>query len=160
MTIGLEVLGTRMLALIHESSVHSFATVLAIFLAGLAAGAAAAGALLSRGLAARSVAGGGWIVSGAGVLFVPPLFHAMTPGLQYAGERRGLWMHEAEIAALAAAALLPAVVPAGAVLPALMQMCGEGIVDGPARRLGPLLAANTAGAIAGPFVATFVAGPA
>ncbi len=161
-TLGLEVLGTRMLALVHENSIYSFATVLAVFLVGLGVGAGEVRRLLSRGLSPAIIAGTGWLGAGASVVAMPALFNTMTSGLRYAGGTEGLMRHEIAIAVLALATMLPAAILAGSVLPALMEMCGEmgGRTRSTGSALGALLCANTLGAIAGPIVAIFLVGPA
>ena len=156
-TLGLEVLGTRMLALVHENSVYSFATVLAVFLVGLGFGADTVRALLSRGLPWRAIAGTAWIGAGLLTAAMPWLFHKMTSGLRYVGSTEGLVRHEVAIAGLALATMLPAVFLAGCVLPALMQAYGR--TRSASSALGALLCANMLGAIAGPLVVLFLLGP-
>jgi spermidine synthase len=166
-TLALEVLFTRALALVHENSLYSFATVLAVFLCGLAAGAGLARFLLARGTPPSRVAGAGWIAAGIFVMTVPALFHALTSGLRYAGGSAGLLAHEIHLAGLALATMLPVTLCAGAVLPALMQQAGSltsragaAARAGSTESLGVLLGANTMGALAGPWIALFVTGPA
>ncbi len=158
--LGLEVLWTRMVALVHENSVYSFATVLAVFLTGIAAGAAVARAMLARGVRPRTIMGAGWIGAGVWVVATPTLFHALTSGLRYAAGSQGLLRHEMEIGGLALATMLPATLLAGTVLPALMEMLGVGHAGSASRALGMLLGANTLGAIVGPVVVLFLVGPA
>ena len=157
-TLGLEVLGTRMLALVHENSVYSFATVLAVFLVGLGSGADTVRALLSRGIPWRAIAGTAWVGAGLLTAAMPWLFHEMTSGLRYAAGTEGLARHEIAIAGLALATMLPAVFLAGCVLPALMQVYGR--ARSASSALGALLCANMLGAIAGPLVVLFLVGPA
>lgn len=156
-TLALEALASRAFALVHENSVYSFATIVAVLLAGLAAGAALARRALQRRVAPRALATVGWAGAGAWMVLFPALF-VRTTGLDYlTGE--GLFPHEAHLALLAAAALLLPSVSLGVVLPALIQEHGEaGREHGTA--VGGILAANTAGAIVGPFVALFVLAPA
>ncbi len=155
--LGLEALATRAFALVHENSVYSFATVVAVFLAGLGAGAAIARAALQRGVAARALVAVGWAGAGAWMVLMPALFVRIT-GLDYIRAGR-LLAHEARLAALVAAVLLAPSVLLGLVLPALMQEKGDAARQGgPA--VGAVLAANTAGAILGPLVALFALAPA
>jgi spermidine synthase len=156
-TLALEALASRAFALVHENSVYSFATVVAVLLAGLACGAALARIALARGVAPRSLAGAGWAGAGVWLVLLPALFVAAT-GLDYLTSGR-LFTHEAHLALLAVTTLLAPSVLLGLILPALMQE--EGDVEregGPAA--GAILAANTAGAIAGPLVALFALAPA
>jgi spermidine synthase len=156
-TLGLEALATRAFALVHENSVYSFATVLAVFLAGLGAGAVLARAALQRGIAARQLVVVGWAGAGAWIVLLPALF-VRTTGLEYIAGG-GLLAHEARLAALVVAALLAPSILLGLALPALMQEEGEAARQGgPA--VGAILAANTAGAILGPGIALFALAPA
>ncbi|HEU4893962.1 MAG TPA: fused MFS/spermidine synthase [Vicinamibacterales bacterium] len=156
-TLALEALGSRAFALIHENSVYSFATVVAVLLAGLASGAAAARRALRRRVAPRALASIGWAGAGVWMVVLPALFVRIT-GLDYVTSAR-LLAHEAHLALLVGATLLVPGLLLGLLLPALMQEEGELEREGgPA--VGAILAANTAGAIAGPLVALFVLVPA
>lgn len=157
--LGLEVLWTRMLALVHENSAYSFATVLAVYLAGTGIGAGLARRLLARGWRSATLIGAGWIGAGLWVAISPDLFYLLTSGLDYVSSASGLFRHELRIAGLALVTLFPSTVLAGVALPALMERAGGagGIAAGPV--LGRLLFANTLGAIAGPLAALFVVGP-
>jgi len=155
-TLALEALASRAFALIHENSVYSFATVVAVLLAGLASGAAAARRALRRRVAPRALASIGWAGAGVWMVLLPALFVRIT-GLDYVTSAR-LLAHEAHLALLAGATLLVPGLLLGLLLPALMQEEGELEREGgPA--VGAILAANTAGAIAGPLVALFVLAP-
>jgi spermidine synthase len=156
-TLGLEALATRAFALVHENSVYSFATVVAVFLAGLGGGAAVARAALQRGIAPRGLVTIGWAGAGVWMVVLPALF-VRTTGLDYVAGGR-LLAHEAQLAVLVAAGLLAPSVLLGLALPALMQEEGEAARQGgPA--VGAILAANTAGAILGPLLALFAVAPA
>ena len=157
--LGLETLWSRMLALVHENSLYSFATVVAVFLSGIGAAAAVVRALLARGSRPRVIVGAGWIGAGVCVVATPTLFHALTSGLRYSGGSAGLLRHQLGIGGLAIATILPATLLAGAVLPALMEIAGGRHGRPAGRALGSLLFFNTLGAIAGPLVALFLIGP-
>jgi len=156
-TLALQALATRAFALVHENSVYSFATVVAVFLTGLGGGAAFARAALQRGIAARGLVAIGWAGAGAWMVVLPALF-VRTTRLDYVAGGRFL-AHEAHLAALVGAALLAPSILLGLALPALMQEEGEtGRQGGPA--VGAILAANTAGAILGPLLVLFAVAPA
>jgi len=154
--LAFEALASRAFALVHENSVYSFATVVAVFLAGLAAGAGLARWGLRRHVGPRALATMGWAGAGAWMVLFPALFVRAT-GLDYL-TGRGIFTHEAQLALLAAAALLPASVCLGVVLPALIQERSE-VEREHGLAVGGILAANTAGAIVGPFVALFAFAP-
>ena len=153
-TLGLEALAARAFALVHENSVYSFATVVAVFLAGLGGGAALARAALQRGVAPRGLVAVGWAGAGAWMVLLPALF-VRTTGLEYV-TGGGFPAH---LALLVAFGLLAPSVLLGLALPALMQEAGgKARHGGPA--VGAILAVNTAGAVMGPLLALFLLAPA
>lgn len=153
LTIMLEILWTRMLAQVHENSIYSFAIVTAVFLVGLTGGA-----MLARLLAARfridSLLGIAWAAAGLLVFVSPQLFYLFSDGLNYLSDSdhnvglQTLW--------LAAAIMLLPLLAAGMILPLLIKFTGVGLGGQFAPRLGRLLAINTAGAIIGPLLATYL----
>jgi spermidine synthase len=136
--------------------VYSFATVVAVLLAGLACGAALARSALQRGMASRALVSAGWAGAGLWMVLLPALFVRAT-GLDYL-KGGGLLAHEIHLALLAGAALLVPSILLGLALPALMQEAGDAEREG-GRAVGAILAANTAGAILGPLVALFALAP-
>lgn len=154
LVLALEVLWARMLAQVHENSIYSFAIVLAIFLAGLAAGAALARALLARGWNVYKALGLAWVSAGVLVFATPPLFYWLTGGLSYVNE----FGRDAELLTLAFAAstMLAPTMLAGMVLPLLMEVNADARSDSAGPMLGRLLAFNTAGSVVGPLVATYL----
>lgn len=156
-TLALEALASRAFALIHENSVYSFATVVAVLLAGLAAGAAVARSGLGRGITPRALASLGWAGAGVWIVLLPAMFVRVTR-LDYLTSAR-LLTHEVHLALLAGAMLLVPGVLLGFLLPALIEEHGEVEREGgPA--VGAIVGANTAGAIAGPLIALFALAPA
>lgn len=155
-TIGFEALAARAFALVHENSVYSFASVVAVFLLGLAMGAALSRAALARGVTPRALLTAGWGGAGATIALVPASFVKLT-GLDYlpGGSLLG---HELHLVLLAGSVLLVPCVLSGLALPALMQELGESRgAGGPA--IGIVLAANTVGAILGPLLSLFLLAP-
>jgi spermidine synthase len=157
LVLALEVLWARMLAQVHENSIYSFAIVLAVFLVGLAGGAALARALMRRRRDPRTVLGFAWVFAGVLVFGSPPLFHFLTGGLRYAGEP-GAGANLSTLVYAAATMLVPTIL-AGMILPLLMELTGAVRVGAPGELLGRLLGVNTAGAVAGPLLATYVVLP-
>jgi spermidine synthase len=137
--LGLEVVWSRLGALLLGSSVYAVAIVLAVFLAGIAAGAA-----LGRRLGAGAL-GGSLVALGllaiAGTLPWRALPHAL--GLAWSG------LGEAGLlpagAALLAVAMAGAPVASGATFSAALAGAG----GGPTRAAGRVLAANTLGSVIG-----------
>ena len=123
LVLALEVLWTRMFALVHENSVFSFAVVVALFLAGLAGGAALARQFLFRGGRVWAGLAAAWMGCGLLILFAPRLFVLLTSGMTYmdsaAGEIPG-W----RALSISVPVMLPAVLLAGGILPLLMELAG------------------------------------
>ena len=164
--IAEEVLWTRALLPHLNSSTYAFSVILAVFLAGLAGGAACAGAALRR----RPQAALPWLVAtqlaaAALVLLSPELLRlaeVTVPG--YVGVRRatGLaaWLGVVGVSlARAALALLPPTLALGFAVPLLAQLhAGDGGERGAAA--GRVSAWNTVGAVGGALAARFVLLPA
>lgn len=148
----LQVTQGRMFAQVHENSIYSFAVVLAVFLAGLAGGAALARDCLRRGAGARFTLGAAWIAGGLAVFATPHMFFALTGGLDYL-KGTGGW---GRMLLVALPTVLLPVLLGGMVLPLLMELAGVSSDNPTGRVLGWLLAANTAGAIAGALLGAFV----
>jgi spermidine synthase len=154
LVLGLEVLWTRMLAQVHENSIYAYAIVLAVFLAGLAGGAFLSRLLLSRSFDPNRALGLAWIGSGLLVFASPGLFYFLTNGLSYVNEF-GSSPALTTVTLALATMLLPTLL-AGMVLPLLMDLITGSNRGEAGPMLGSLLAKNTAGAIAGPLIATFI----
>jgi spermidine synthase len=156
--LALEVFWTRMFALVHENSIYAFSAVVAVFLAGLAGGAALAREYLRRGYSAKAGLVAAWGGSGLLVLLSPRLFLSLSSGMEFLADSPGTSIYGFRILLLAVPIMLPAMLIAGAILPLLMELAGgqRGTPAGPA--LGRLLAVNTIGSILGPLLANFVLG--
>ena len=140
-----EVFAARLFALVHENSAHAFAIIVAVFIAGLSAGAALARTLLLHGRGAASILGSSWVACGVFIVATPWLLDALR------GEVEGTAL--LPLAGTAAAVLLPAAIAGGMGLPAVMDLAlsRPGASTGPV--LGKLLAANGIGCAAGPLIA-------
>ncbi len=165
LTLAMEVLWTRMLAQVLHNSVYSFSAVLVTFLVSLAAGAFLAG-VLARRVGADASGKNSLVVlatllalAGTATGTAPFLFHWFTGGLAYTGGTSGFAGYVASVFGLAFVVTLVPVTLAGAVLPYLFKL-RERAGLAPGALIGRLIAANTAGAIAGSLVAGFVALPA
>jgi spermidine synthase len=158
-TLGLEVLWARMFSMVHENSLYSFAVVVAVFLLGLAGGAALARHLLGRGQAPERILAWTWSAAGLLVLASPRLFYAMTGGFDYVPATGGL-ASLGRLLLVAALTMFPACLGLGTALPVLMEMSGSVRDRRTGAMLGQLLGVNTAAAIAGPLLITFLVAPA
>jgi spermidine synthase len=156
-TIGLELLWTRMLALVFQNSVYSFGSVVAVFLAGLAAGAVLVARLLKRYPAWR-VLRASLLATAALVALTPAALTLLTGGLEPLAGHGGWLLHSLSTVGLTAAVILLPVVAAGMTLPCVWELWRDR--PGSGSRLGRPTAVNTVGGILGPLVAGFVALPA
>jgi spermidine synthase len=153
--LALEVLWTRMFALVLHNSVYSFAAVLVVLLVALAVGSVLAHAL-SR-TAARPAAVLSLLATAAGVAvaLTPFVFHRLTGGLRYLAPDAD-W--PAYVGVIFGTAALVTFVPAalcGVVWPYLLRV-SEGAYANAGAAIGRLAAANALGAIAGSLAAAFV----
>jgi spermidine synthase len=150
-TLGLEVLYTRLFALVFHNSTYTFGAVLAVFLAGLALGASLVAAV-GRRFAARSVLAAGCAMGAVAVAASVVVFVRLT-GLEYfaSGDTFAGYLGGAFV--LVAAVVLPPAILLGMTLPAILA------AKDMSRSVGRLVAVNTAGAVAGALVVGFVLNP-
>ncbi|MBD3867459.1 MAG: spermidine synthase [Acidobacteria bacterium] len=157
-----QVIWLRQLILIFGSTLFATSSILATFMGGLALGAFLAGRSMDRsGRAPLQVYGLLEIIIGVYALLVPFLFQALTPVYQMVWNSGGsdsqLLLNLAKFAGIALV-LLPPTTLMGASLPVLARA----VADDPERiggNVGTLYAINTFGAVAGTFIAGFVAIP-
>ena len=160
LAMTLEVLWSRALALAIGSSVYSFTIVLAVFLVGLAGGAAWIGRPAARAKSPATVLGVVYLVTAASVVVVhqvlgrlPTIFLALLEG-----SRIDLGWFVALQTLLAALAVAPTAACLGAVMPlAIASIAGR--ADAVGRDVGRAMALNTVGAIVGSFAGGFVVLP-
>jgi spermidine synthase len=157
-TLALQVLWTRMFALVHENSLYSFAVVVFVFLLGLAGGAAIARRALGRAHAPRRLLSRAWCAAGLLVVASPLLFHRLTDGFAYVSAE-GWYSTLGRLLVLALVTMLPASVGVGMALPLVMEMARPSEREPAGPLIGRVLAVNTLGAIVGPLLATFLMGP-
>lgn len=144
-----EVLWTRMLSFVLGSSIYAFATMVASFLLGIAAGSAIA----SQIAGSRRVAGIAFVVTQLAIAACSIAIYLSIDGLvpQQAGLRGNI--------TLAIAVMLPATIFIGATFPLAVRI----FTDDPRAAAGAtarVYAWNTVGAIVGALVAGFVLIPA
>jgi spermidine synthase len=157
-----EVIWLRQLILIFGSTQFATSTVLSTFMGGLALGAIVAGRWLGSSRV-RPLKIYGLLEIGIGLyaLAVPFLFASLTPiyrALWAAGASESFMLLSLAKFAGIACVLLPPTILMGASLPVLARE----VADDPRRiggKVGLLYAINTFGAVAGTFIAGFVAIP-
>jgi spermidine synthase len=157
LVLALEVLWSRMLAQVHENSIYSFAVVLAVFLVGLAGGAALARSLMRRRANPLKLLGLAWVGAGVFVFGSPHLFYFLTGGLRYVNEF-GPPASSVTLGLALSTMLVPTFL-AGMILPLLLEITSAARREAAGALLGRLLAINTAGAIVGPLVAAYAVLP-
>ena len=119
-------------------------------------GAALARECLRRGTNARLALASAWIAGGLAVFASPHVFYGLTDGLAYLKGSGGWASYATRLLLLGAPTVLLPALLSGLVLPLLMELAGARSARPAGRVLGWLLAANTAGAIAGALFGAFV----
>jgi spermidine synthase len=154
-----EVIWTRMLALVLDTSIYAFVTMLSTVLLGIALGSAAVTPLLTRrwhwplvfaGLEAAIALGAIWAVWAVAILPDLRAWLEATPGLG-----RLTASPVAFNFVVAAITILPSTLLIGATFPVAARIYTAGAAR-PARRLGQLYSANVFGAIFGAALGGFV----
>lgn len=162
-SIALQVLGNRLLVTLLGASIYAFACVLAVFLAGIGAGALFAGRLARArapiaALASCAVLLGGALGLGLWLLRLKlgaadPLYGAINLYME-AKPKQGILPYLRVSCQLAALAFLPATLLSGVFLPAATRFFANDDAR-LARGLGSIYLWNTVGSIAGSLAAGF-----
>lgn len=160
-TLAIQVLWLRLFSLFFPNTVYNLAAVLAVFLFGLSIGAGLAA------VAFKLVANPGWVLAcaliaaGLGVLVSPELFF-LFPDYKSFGAMAS-WhtlQQAAECLVTVGGTVLPAVIPAGLVLPLTWKIYGSANPRRKAgRTVGLLTAFNTGGVVVGTILAGFILVP-
>jgi spermidine synthase len=158
-SLGFEVLWTRMFSVLFASVTYSFAMMLATFLLGLALGAPAFGRLSDARRDRLEWAGLVQLAAAAAALAAFLVFPTLktatgTTSLAFGGPRWSEYLTGFGLDA-ARVMLVPALLMGG-VLPILTRVLAQGPARGLASRLGRIYAANTVGAMAGSLLTGFV----
>jgi len=152
--LALEVLWTRMFALVHENSVYSFAAILVVVLLALASGAWLASRLARWTSGAVPMLHLLCVLSGLAVWSVPTLFMRLTNDLQMLPEQASFAGYVMQLFATAFGAIgLPCLL-LGVLFPYLMK-AEEHFAKRPGKSIGLLAGINTAGAILGSLICGF-----
>jgi spermidine synthase len=157
-----EVLWTRSLAVHFNSSTYAFSIILAVFLLGLALGAAICAALLRKGISPRALLVGSQVGAAFFVLLSPELLllsESAIPG--YVGVSRiadaASWWQTLGIGALrTSVVLLPPTTLLGFALPLIAELRAGGDAMRRGRLAGLVVSASTVGGVVGSLGARFV----
>lgn len=155
MTLGLEVLWTRMFAQVLHNSVYSFSTILMTFLLALACGAILANLLCRLNVDPKLVLAVLLTLSGILVGLSSHLFFHLTDGLSYMARKEG-W--DTYIWAVFTNATLVMFLPGilmGSVFPYLLKI-SQGRQPSAGKVIGQLASVNTLGSILGALCAGFI----
>jgi len=153
--LALEVLWTRMFALVHENSVYSFAVVLVVVLVTLAAGAWLASLLARRSSGPVPMLHVLCLLNGLAVCAVPVLFMHFTDDLQMLPEPGSFTAYVIQLFATAFGTIGLPCITLGILFPYLMK-AEERFAKLPGKSIGLLAGINTAGAIFGSLICGFV----
>lgn len=159
LTLGLEVLWTRMFSQVLQNSVYTFATILVVFLAVLAGGAVIANRLCRLRAQPEGVLSVLLTCSGVAVAATPFLFFDLTDGLRYLGAGKAWFPYIVSVFSGAAVVLLVPGLLIGTVFPYLLR-AREGMEAHAGPVIGRLVSLNTLGAVAGSLIAGFALPPA
>ncbi len=154
LTLGLEVVWTRMFSQVLQNSVYTFSAILVCFLIGLGLGALLANRMCLLRADPRSVLSVLLTASGIAVALTPFAFHDVTSGMRYIGSGKGLYPYLVAVFVDTAIVLLVPAVLAGSIFPYLLKAVrGAGTRVGGA--IGRLLWLNNTGAVVGAVVTGF-----
>ncbi|MEK7466189.1 MAG: fused MFS/spermidine synthase [Planctomycetota bacterium] len=159
-SLGFEVLWTRMFSVLFASITYSFAMMLAVFLLGLAVGAPIAGRVSDAVKRARLELAGVLMLAvavaslGAYLVFPHLRTQTGTTSLAFGGPSWPTYLRS--LAGDAAAVMLFPAFLMGCILPVLARILSHGPTAGMASRLGRVYAANTLGAMGGSLVTGFI----
>lgn len=151
--LGLEIVWTRLVAVVFTGYTYSFTVVLTVFLLGIGAGSLAVGPVADRSRDPLRLLGLIQIGIGLSALALAPLFsRAQGWARALAPDLGGGWGGEtAAKVAVSAALLLPPTVLFGAGFPVATRVAARN-VRGLGAVIGALYAANVAGGIGGSFL--------
>lgn len=155
LTLGMEVLWTRLLAQVLNNSTYAFSAILATFLIALGLGSLLTHVVLRRQTDAFVALRWTLALSGGAAVMASLLFVRGTRGLAPLAGGTDWPEYVRTVFTASAALLFVPVVLMGMVLPLLFYM-SHASGRGPGSTLGRLLAVNSVGAIVGPVVTGFL----
>ncbi len=154
-TIGLQVLWTRMFAQVLQNSVYTFSAILVVFLLCLAAGAGFANRLSLLKISPLSILFA-LLTTGAVLVTTSPfVFNLWTDGLVNVGSGKDWDAYVLSVLGMAFAVMGLPVILLGAVFPFLAKLA-EPYAESSGRVVGQLVAINTFGAMLGSIAAGFL----
>lgn len=153
--LSLEVLWTRMFMQVLENSVYTFATIVVIVLLSLAVGAFISSQLSRLKISPPYLLAGLLVLSGFVIAATPFFYMRATNGMQVLATNATWAGYLWQVLKVGVVTVGPAAVTMGTIFPYLMKT-EETYVDSAGQSLGRLAAINTAGAILGALLCSFV----
>lgn len=153
--LALEVLWTRMFALVFENSVYTFAAILVVVLCCLAGGSLISSFLARRKWSPNLVLASLLGLSGFTIALTPSVFMNVTDSFQFMSVKATWGDFVLLIFTKCVLTIGPAALVLGAVFPYLMKT-EEQHASSPGRTLGRLATINTIGAILGSLACAFI----
>jgi spermidine synthase len=153
--LSLEVLWTRMFALVFENSVYTFAAILVVVLSCLAGGSLISSLLARRKWPPNRVLALLLVLSGLSISVTPLVFMEMTGSFQFHGDKMVWSQYVLMIFLKCAITIGPPALILGTVFPYLMKT-EERYAASPGWSLGRLAMVNTIGAILGSLLCAFL----
>lgn len=153
--LALEVLWTRMFALVLENSVYTFAAILVVVLCGLSGGSLISSALARGKRPPALVLAVLLVMGGFAIALTPVVFMRLTDSFQFLAVKATWSDFVLLVFSKCALTIGPPVLVLGTVFPYLMKI-EERHATSPGRSLGRLATINTIGAILGSLVCAFL----
>lgn len=153
--LALEVLWTRMFALVLENSVYTFAAILVVVLSCLAGGSLISAVLARRKWPPNLVLGVLLCLSGIAIAMTPTVFMAVTDSFRFLAVKATWLDFVFMIFKKCILTIGPPALVLGTIFPYLMKT-EEPYATSPGRSLGRLAMINTIGAILGSLVCAFL----
>lgn len=154
-TLGLQVLWTRMFSQVLQNSVYTFSAILVVFLLCLAVGAGVARRLINSSRAPITILFGLLTTSALLIVVSPFIFDFYTDGMKYLGSDEAWNSYVLSVLKLTFIVMGLAVIVLGTVFPFLIKLA-EPFSDSAGRVVGKLFAINTLGAMVGSMLAGFL----
>ncbi len=152
-TFVLQIGWSRIFAQTHENSVWSFSIIVAIFIAGIAAGAQLARVLLRRKWSPEKALSRAWLAGGILTLLFAAMFLPLSGGLKYA---EGGSAFSGSLIWMAMVVIFVPVVFLAAGLPLILQKSAALSQRATGELTGMVFAGNVAGSVTGALAAGFL----
>jgi len=153
--LALEVLWTRMMALVLENSVYTFAAILVVVLSCLAGGSLISSVLARRKWSPHGVLAVLLVLSGISIALTPSVFMLLTHSFEYQAVKASWPNFVFFIFKICTLTIGPPALVLGTVFPYLMKT-EERYASSPGRTVGRLATINTIGAILGSLACAFL----